>query len=85
MSQTVDPKIFGLHYTTKLEQSGNKEFVLIIDRKSRIVMQDGQKILQKAASVMKKVPGATIRLRTTAPVCSKTKALLKENNVEIIS
>ncbi len=34
MSQTVDPKIFGLHYTTKLEQSGNKEFVLIIDRKS---------------------------------------------------
>jgi len=85
MPRTIDPKRFGLHPTTRLEQTAEKEFVLVMNRKSRIIMSDGKKILAKAARIMAKVPGATIRLRTTAPVCSKTAALLEANNVELIT
>ncbi len=81
MPRTVDPKLFGLHHTTKLEQSGAKQFVIVMNRKSRIIMQDGKTILAKAARIMEQVPDAIISLRTTAPVCSRTKALLKANKV----
>ena len=85
MPHAVDPKRFGLHPTTRLEQSGEKNYNLVIDRKSRIIMSDGRKILAKAARILAAVPDATVGLRTTAPVCSKTEALLKENNVELIT
>ena len=84
MPRSVDPKLFGLHHATQLEQSGEKEFTLVINRKSRIIMKDGRAILAKAARITEKVPGAVIRLRTTAPVCSKTKAMLRVNKVEIV-
>ena len=85
MPRPIDPKLFGLHHTTRLEQTAEKEFVLVINRKSRIIMADGRKILAKAARIRAKVPGATIRLRTTAPVCSRTAALLQASNVERVS
>ncbi len=84
MPSTVDPQLFGLHHTTIIEQPGENRFALVINRKSRIIMADGKKILQKAARIIEKFPAARISLRTSAPVCSKTKALLKENNVELI-
>jgi len=83
MVPKIDPKRFGLHPTTQLEQSGKKQFTLVIDRKSRIIMKDGKNILAKAARIKEVVPGAVVYLRTTAPLCSKTKALLAENNVEL--
>jgi len=83
MVRSIDPKRFGLHHTTQLEQSGEKQFTLVINRKSRIIMKDGKNILAKAARINEKIPGAVIRLRTTAPVCSKTQKLLAENNVEV--
>jgi hypothetical protein len=84
MPDAIDPKLFGLHPATRLEQSGQKRFVIVINRKSRIIMKDGEKIVQKAARIRAKVPGAAIGLRSSAPVCSKTKALLRLNNVEIV-
>lgn len=83
MVPNIDPKRFGLHHTTQLEQSGEKEFTLVIDRKSRIIMKDGHNILAKASRIIEKIPGAVVRLRTTAPVCSKTKKLLADNDVEL--
>jgi len=83
MARNIDPKRFGLHHSTQLEQSGEKLFTLIINRKSRIIMKDGKNILAKAARISAKVPGAVICLRTTAPVCGKTKKMLEENNVEL--
>ena len=85
MAREVDPKLFGLHHATRLEQTGAKQFTIVINRKSRIIMQDGRKILDKAARITAKVPGAQVRLRTSAPVCSKTIALLAENHVELIA
>ena len=83
MARNIDPQRFGLHHTTRLEQSGEKQFTLVIDRKSRIIMKDGKNILAKAARIHEKIPGAAVRLRTTAPVCSKTRQLLEEHNVEL--
>jgi len=84
MARNIDPKHFGLHHSTQLEQSGEKQFTLIINRKSRIIMKDGQTILAKAAKIRAQVPGAAISLKTTAPICSKTKALLADNKVELL-
>ena len=84
MPEPVDPKLFGLHPATQLEQSGKKRFVIVINRKSRIIMKDGEKIVQKADRIREKVPGAAVSLRSSAPVCSKTKAMLQANKVEII-
>jgi hypothetical protein len=83
MPRKVNPKRFGLHHATQLEQSGEEQFTLVINRKSRIIMKDGQAILAKAARIREQVPGAKIRLRTTAPVCSKTTILLAENDVAL--
>jgi len=83
MPRLIDPKLFGLHSSTKIEQTGEKQFIIIIKRKSRIIMNDGEKIVVKAALIREKVPGAVVSLRTTAPVCGKTKAMLQDNKVEI--
>ena len=84
MSRPIDPKLFGLHVSTKIEQTGEKQFVIIMNRKSRIIMKDGEKIVQKATRIIEKVPGAIVSLQTTAPVCSQTKALLKANKVVLV-
>ena len=83
MSQPVDPKLFGLHASTKIVQTGEKQFVIVINRKSRIIIKDGKQIVAKAARIIEKIPGAVVSLRTTAPVCSKTKAMLQDNKVEL--
>jgi len=84
MAKSVDPKKFGIHPSTKLEQSGNKSFAIVIDRKSRLIMKDGEKILDKTSKIKSSVNGAEIHIRTTAPVCSKTKKMLEDHDILII-
>ena len=79
----VDPKKFDLHPSTRIEQSGKNRYAIVIDRKSRIVMKDGEKIMDRAAKIQKQVPGARIHLKTSAPVCSKTRLFLKEKGITI--
>jgi len=83
MRKPVDPKNFGLHFATKIEQTGRSEFALVIRRKSRIIMKDGENILKKAERIKSHVPQARVLVKTTAPVCSKTRAFLKEHHIEI--
>tara|TARA_Y100001968_G_C19344542_1_gene711351 strand:- start:632 stop:790 length:159 start_codon:yes stop_codon:yes gene_type:complete len=45
-------------------------------------MKDGKKILEIAKKIKTKTK-TNVFLATTAPLCSKTKTYLKENNVEI--
>ncbi len=85
MTQKVDPKTFGLHRTTQIEKTGRDHYTLIINRKSRIIMQDGLKILSKAEKIKKKVGDAIIEVRATAPVCSKTSAFLEEHDISVKS
>jgi hypothetical protein len=83
MNQSVDPKQFGLHPSSKIEQVDGNHFILRIERKSRIIMKDGEKILEKVAAIQASVPDAVVSVLTTAPVCSKTKRFLEDHDVRI--
>jgi len=84
MGNIIDPKKFGLHPRTVLEDIGKNRFAIVIMRKSRIIMSDGKKILEKAQKIKEDHPKARISLKTSAPLCSKTVAFLKEHKIEII-
>jgi hypothetical protein len=80
----VDPKLFDLPSSTKLRQIGANQFDIVIQRKSRIIMKDGENILTKASKIKEYIPNAKVSLRTSAPVCGKTKAFLKDHNISVL-
>ncbi len=81
----VDPKLFDLPSSTKLRQAGANQFDIIIQRKSRIIMKDGKGILTKASKIKEHVPNAKVSLKTSAPVCGKTKSFLEEHNISVLA
>ncbi len=84
MNKFIDPKLFSLPPSTKLKQVGSNQFDIIIQRKSRIIMKDGKGVLAKVDKIKHHVPKAKVSLRTSAPVCSKTKAFLKERGISVL-
>ena len=78
----IDPKKYGLNTRTVLIENEQKEIIIVINRKSRIIMKDGRKILEKARKIQQQ-ENKTIRVRTDAPVCSNTKQHLQKNGIEI--
>jgi hypothetical protein len=84
MNKFIDPKLFSLPPSTKLKQAGSNQFDIIIQRKSRIIMKDGKGVLAKVDKIKHHVPKAKVSLRTSAPVCSKTKAFLKEHGISVL-
>jgi hypothetical protein len=84
MNKFIDPKLFSLPPSTKLKQVGSNQFDIIIQRKSRIIMKDGKGVLAKVDKIKHHVPKAKISLRTSAPVCSKTKVFLKERGISVL-
>ncbi len=83
MNKLISPKLFGLTPSTILMQIGTAKFAIVIQRKSRIIMKDGKGILAKAIKIKNHVPGAKVSLKTSAPVCSKTKAFLEEHGIGV--
>ncbi|MDF1593663.1 MAG: hypothetical protein P1P89_19315 [Desulfobacterales bacterium] len=83
MNKSVDPATFGLHSGTRIEKTGKETYVLIIQRKSRIIMKDGRNILAKAAIIQSAVPEARVDVHTSAPVCSKTRQFLQAHGITI--
>ena len=47
----LDPKKYGLSTRVNLIENEKKEIILLIDRKSRIIMKDGRKILDRARKI----------------------------------
>ena len=84
MNNQIDPKEFGITGKTIIEQVGRKHYAIVISRKSRIIMADGRKLLEKFNLIKKTKPGAMLSLKTTTPVCSKTAAFLKDHRIDII-
>ena len=68
---------------TKLATDGKRAHYIIKNIKSRIIMKDGKKILEAANKIKTEIK-TTVFFATTAPICSKTKAYLKENKIETI-
>ena len=78
----IDPKTFNLNSRVVIEKRKDS-FKLVVNRKSRIIMKDGRRLLEQANQI-KKISKKPVIIFTTAPVCSKTKAFFSENSVEII-
>ena len=81
--QKLEPQSYGLNNRTNLVRVDNS-IGIIIDRKSRIIMKDGHRIVKQAHAIQIKNNKPVI-LITSAPVCSKTKQYLSANNILINS
>jgi len=81
----IDPKKFGLSPRTAIGQLSQNRFVIIKDRKSRIIMKDGKQIFEQVNLIQDKEPKSKISLATNAPVCSKTTVFLQERKIDILS
>ena len=81
--QPLSPEDYGLNSKVKLIQSDD-HIGIVIDRKSRIIMKDGIRILDQVNKI-KKNTNHVIRLCTSAPVCSKTKVFLNKHAILIDS
>ena len=79
----IDPRVFNLSNRTNIQENDKNEVFFIIDRKSRIIMKDGVRIFNQTQKIKEKRPGARFFLKTSAPVCSKTKKYLNQRKIEI--
>ena len=81
--KNIDPKRYNLSSRTILRQIGKNNISIIVDRKSRIIMKDGKRILKQAQAIHQINSNMIITVLTSAPVCSKTQVLLLEKNIFI--
>ena len=79
--KNIDPTQYNLSSRVDLRQDHSGDLLIIIDRKSRIIMKDGIRVLEMVKKINKIDPKKNISVRTSAPICSKTKKLLLENNI----
>ena len=85
MKEQVDPKLYDLPPRTVLMKRGSDEFILVINRKSRIIMKDALTILKKAEKIKEKAFHARVIVETSAPVCSKSIKFLKDNGIRVVT
>lgn len=83
MTVYLDPQSLGLPPRTIVVEIAPDAIAIVINRKSRVVMADGKKIVAKADKIKKTKPGRKILLKTSAPVCSKTLLFLADNGIEV--
>ena len=82
--QPIDPKSYNLPPRTKLLQDNTGSLFILIDRKSRIVMKDGQRVFKIARDIKKVNQNKNVSLLTSAPVCSKTKKFLLTCSIPVL-
>ncbi len=66
-------------------KKNSNEFIIVINRKSRIVMKDALAIIKKAKKIKEKEPNAIVTLQTSAPVCSKSIKFMKDKEIGVLS
>ena len=84
MIKYIDPTSLGLPSRTIVEEIDSNTVAIVIQRKSRIIMADGIKILAKVAQIESARPGISVVLKTTTPICSKTLQLFEGNGLDVI-
>ena len=80
----VDPKKYNLSSRLNLEKDSENNYYIVINRKSRIIMKDGIKIKDQATQIKSFDPNAKVKLKTSTPICSKTKHFLFNEDIEIV-
>ena len=81
----VDPKNYNLSSWLNLEKDNENNYYIVINRKSRIIMKDGIKIKNQATQIKSFDSNAKVKLKTSTPICSKTKHFLLNEDIEIVS
>ncbi len=81
--EQIDPEKYGLSKRVSLVKLGRNHIGIIKNRKSRIIMIDGKKLLKLADKICKVEPEVKISIITNAPVCSKTTVFLKEHSITL--
>jgi hypothetical protein len=84
LKEQIDPKLYELPPRTILMKRGSDEFILVINRKSRIIMKDALTVLKRAEKIKEKALNARVVLETNAPVCSKSIKFLKDNGIGVV-
>jgi hypothetical protein len=84
VKKNIDPKIFGLPNRTVIEEVSINHYALVIVRKSRIIMADGEKFVQMAKAMKEILPGMKVSLKSAAPVCTKTIDFLAEHGIKLL-
>ena len=79
----INPIKFGLSPRATVGQLSQNHFVIIKDRKSRIIMKDGNQILEQIQQIKKHTPNSKVSLVTNAPVCGKTTKYFNEEGIKI--
>ena len=79
----IDPKKFGLSSKTVIEQISKNNLAIVISRKSRLIMSDGKKLLNKVEAIKGFQPKAKVILKISAPLCSKTKKFLEDRGIAV--
>jgi hypothetical protein len=79
----INPKSVGAPARSVIGEDSNNHLYIIKNIKSRIIMKDGHKIVETVKGIKNKT-NSNVSLATTAPVCSKTKKFLNENDIKII-
>ena len=82
--KTINPITVGAPKRSNVAMDNDNNIYIVKNIKSRIIMKDGLKLFALARKI-KTVKNATVSLATTAPVCSKTKKYLEENEIKITS
>ncbi len=78
----LDPKKYGLSKKVVLTENDQKEIIISIDRKSRIIMKDGIRIVDQARQIQLQEQ-KTISVKTSAPACRKTKQYLQKKGIAV--
>ncbi len=86
-SQEISTKTaqqWGISSRTIVYQDRKNHFIIEKKRKTRIIVQDGKKIVDIANKIRYQIPEAKITLIVSGPVCSKTKNLLADAAIQIV-
>ena len=83
--ETVNPLLYNLPTRTKLLKDSSGSLFIVIDRKSRVVMKDGHRVLNVVKHIKEVNQKANISLLTSAPVCSKTNEFLSKNKIPTLA
>ena len=79
----IDSSTLGISKRTQVAEGKDRNYYIIKNIKSRIIMKDGKKIVE-TASIIRNQTNKQVFLATTAPICSKTKIYLKSKNIQIV-
>jgi len=81
--KNIDPRKYNLSPRIRLQQNSINDLFIVIDRKSRIIMKDGYRIVEIVNSIQSAEKNSAVSVLTSAPVCRKTRQFLSERKIEI--